>query len=463
MPRPSIRPVIVNGSARCRAIRPTENTTKSPPADGKWYWRVEAPDARTAKWTTIGTFKWLTESDAELELAALLRGRTGAEAAEQKIRVADDGVETVAQLLLAWLTEQIKPAVERREAIVARRDANWSFDREDDKEKKGKLTAGKKKLPGVARTTGNAYASAARRILKAAEWAPNDPGAQLGSVKLDDLRRNGSAATLTAYYDARLKQHVRQNGGGLVTVEDEQGEPVPKLTAENSIRQEFGVLAAAWRWGVGARYCRGPLTLPEMGAADDATEEPHRMPTRGEADKVLPLLRAKWERDVAFVLAELGCRPEAMYSLRHHEVDTQGKRVRLNAKGFDRTVRVPGSVIAVLSTHLKPGSKKRLWPVTKKTMQRMLPQAFATAIARYNKDASEEDKIEPFGPYGLRSLASREHILAGTPPHTYARLMGHSAVRALADYAGVLPDDEAAAQKGLEQFREAERAKLRAV
>jgi hypothetical protein len=452
MPRPSTRPVVANGSARCRAIRPTGNTTKNPPEDGRWYWRVEAPDASTGRWATIGTFKWLTEERAEHALKALLKDRTGGEAAADQVRAFSDEVVNVGQLLKAWLEKHIVPAVERRRTVEEKRDANWSFSTEDDRAKKGKRTSARKRLPGVATRTGEAYASAARRIINSEDWAPDDDGALLAGKRLSTLG-NASRAPLLAYYDARLKMPSRKKGGGIALTED----GTPKMTAENTINGELDTLALAWKWGVEQRYCRGSLAFPTRGAADDATEEPHRMPTREEADKVIPLLNGgkPYLRDAGFVLSILGCRPEAIYRLRHNEVDPPTKRVRLKAKGFDRTVRVPRSVIAVLSRYAQQGEKGRIWPEAHATMSSALPAAF--------REACERTNIEPFGPYGLRALVSREHILAGTKPHAYALIMGHSPARALADYAGVLHGDEVEAWEGLEHYHETERAKLRAV
>lgn len=452
------KPRTTQGSAWARATKPKENSEKNPPADGRWYWRFEAQGS-DGKIVKLGKAAWLTEVKAELELAERLKGQTGTEAADQKSSNATEGVENVAQLLKKWLEKKIKPAVERRATLEARRDANWSFDRVDEKAKKGKRKAGRTKLPGLSKNTGNTYSTAAARILRAAEWTPGDDRAALGTVKLDVLGRD-SASLLDAYYNVRLTQQVRQQGGRLVWTMDEEGNRTPKLYAENPISQEMQVLKTAWLWGTGKRYCRGTLTLPEMGEADEATEQPHRMPTRAEVDVVLPLVQEGWRRDLAFVLGESGCRPEAMHRLHCHEVDTEGSRVRLKAKGFDRTVQVLPSVIAVLGRHLKKGKKGRLWPAAASYMKRDLPRAFAAAIKEHNAN-NPDDRIEPFGPYGLRSLVSREHILAGTPPHTYARLMGHSAKRALEDYAGVLRTDEAAANEGVAEYRRQQR--LRAV
>ena len=233
-----------------------------------------------------------------------------------------------------------------------------------------------------------------------------------------------ASCSLTNLNVGRLERYVNQRlaaGGAVATV-----------------RVEMTLLKSAWDWGqqrdlVPQRVLRKPeLKAPPREAFT---------PTREEWNRVLARIAEGWPRDVLALQGLLGCRIGGLTSLKQRDVDLKRGWVTIRNKGKVRTVPLPPEAKEILTRWIRPdpsGSGRVFHSVSASTIH-------STLGTRHIKDACEAEKLPYFTPHALRRMVERELALAGVPIQTFAAILGHSPLVALAAYSAVREEDMTAA------------------
>jgi integrase len=245
--------------------------------------------------------------------------------------------------------------------------------------------------------------------------------AQLGAVRLDRLGDDD----VDGYRDRMLRTEAN-----------------PKGIASATVKQDFKMLAAAWRWGRKRGFTPN-RDLPRSRVEVVATR-PKRTPTRDEIIRVIAAMDEGWPRLAVRLLFATGARPSEVARLTWGQVDLErGELLFTKTKTKkDRTVPLHPQVVEEIRAWLprdrEPEPTEGIFGVTWKMVRSKLG-------TRDIDRACAAAKVTRFTPYGLRRAAVDAMRRAGVDAKTAATITGHSEVVMLQTYSEASDEDRRSA------------------